>query len=123
MCVFSLFVFCVVVCFLFLVVGVRFVSVSCVVFAERASFDAPSATETQRRVLLETAMLRPHIADTDLDVQGKGTVSVSKEGGVVVTGKDTGMWVEVRVKVKQFSVDRKRTAEAKLGCGAGERDD
>ena len=100
-------------------------SVSClflVVFAERASFDAPSATETQRRVLLETAMLRPRISDTDLDVQGKGAVSVSKEGGVVVTGKDTGMWVEVQVRVKKFGVVRKRTAEGKLGCGAGERD-
>ena len=100
-------------------------SVSClflVVFAERASFDSPSATETQRRVLLETAMLRPRFSCTDLDVQGKGTVSVSKEGGVVVKGKDTGMWVEVQVRVKKFGVVRKRTAEGKLGCGAGERD-
>jgi len=100
-------------------------SVSClflVVFAERASFDAPSATETQRRVLLETAMLRPRPSSTDLDVQGKGTVVIAQEGGVVVTGKDTGMWVEVQVKVKKIGVDRKRTAEAKLGCGAGERD-
>ena len=80
----------------------------------RVAFDA--GTETQRRSVLESAMLGKGAANLDLDVQSKRTVSFRPGSlGVELTTTHTALYVQVQVKIEKAGLKRKRGGKNKTG--------